>query len=187
LLVSRNEYLRDAGRPANARVALARVQSLIARQVGDTDATSADVQPVTTAAATIREPKELLSWTVPWDARAERFIYPGTRAWLVEPDREPWLSGQGARLAAVGVFGMLASIAVIAVRRGWCRDALWQWPETLAVAAGLAWWLWLTPSLMGWALIALVVLGRYGRRWSGRNRPTPDRSGRSGDGQQAVS
>ena len=33
-----------------------------------------------------------------------------------------------------------------------------QWATVACVLAGLAWWLWLEPSLLGWAIVGLSLL-----------------------------
>ena len=66
----------------------------------------------------------------------------------------------------VGAAGMAAVIllTVVAVRWGVFSMLLCRWPYLLGVVAGLAWWLWLWPSVLGWGivLVSLVASLRWG-------------------------
>ena len=65
---------------------------------------------------------------------------------------------------------VLAALLVLALawvlRRGTFRQSLARWPHAFGIVLGLAWWLWLSPSAIGLALVAaLVGLRLYG--WLG--------------------
>jgi hypothetical protein len=61
----------------------------------------------------------------------------------------------------------LAALAVLAVgwagyvfvQRGYLSAKIVEWPYALGVMAGLAWWLWCSPSLLGWVLVAVCLVG----------------------------
>ncbi len=42
------------------------------------------------------------------------------------------------------------------VRRGYLEDPRWR--PVLGLLAGIAWWLWLQPSALGWLLVAISVV-----------------------------
>jgi hypothetical protein len=73
------------------------------------------------------------------------------RGWRLPP-------GLAARLAAVVSILLLSVLAVLCIRRGDFQEVTWGWPHSVAVAAGLAWWLWLWPSYVGWLPIIVVAL-----------------------------
>lgn len=72
-------------------------------------------------------------------------------------EESPWLG----RTAAIVVFGSLAGLAVFLV----CSGTLWhcfaRWPYVFGIAAGLAWWLWLAPSILGLVIVLAVLLRQF--------------------------
>jgi hypothetical protein len=60
-----------------------------------------------------------------------------------------------------------ACILVVAGRRGILDDWSRRWPHALGVMAGVAWWLWLTPSVLGWILIIGSLLASMRPAWRG--------------------
>lgn len=56
------------------------------------------------------------------------------------------------------VCGLGLATVLLARRRLSRVDALRRWPHVLGVLVGLAWWLWLTPSILGWAIIVVSLL-----------------------------
>jgi hypothetical protein len=66
---------------------------------------------------------------------------------------DPWLY---RLLAALGCALLLPLLALGSVRRSACRFCC-RWPAAVGVAVGLAWWLWLQPSILGWLLIILTL------------------------------
>jgi hypothetical protein len=66
----------------------------------------------------------------------------------------------------------LASSAVVAAafwlaRRSEVQGVLAHWPWVPGVLAGLAWWLWLAPSVAGWVIAGASILYAYRDRWHG--------------------
>ena len=83
---------------------------------------------------------------------------------LAEPARPP------RRIAAAIGLIILTVVAVWGAR----VRSLWQmagrWPHAIATVVGLAWWLWMRPSVLGW-VIMLVSLGGWLLAWQRRRRP----------------
>jgi len=72
----------------------------------------------------------------------------------------------------LGAFALLLGVAGAGwlLHRGLLRRWFAQWPALFGVAIGLAWWLWLSPSVLGWG----IVLGSLGAALlSARRRSTP--------------
>lgn len=71
---------------------------------------------------------------------------------------------------AIGLLAIALAAAVSIGIASWppARDALWRWSHALGVLVGLAWWAWLTPSWLGWVIVAasLLLVLRKGRQES---------------------
>jgi len=82
--------------------------------------------------------------------------------------RRAQTTGLPYRLA--GATGLVAVIAlvVLALRRGTLAECFKRWPQAIGVAIGLAWWLWLSPSILGWGivLVSLAAALRSGWKYS---------------------
>jgi hypothetical protein len=48
------------------------------------------------------------------------------------------------------------------------RDALSRWPHLFGVVVGLAWWLWLAPSAVGWLIVAVFLASSLRPTWRSR-------------------
>ncbi len=59
----------------------------------------------------------------------------------------------------------LAVIARLLLLRGPIGEWFAQKPHALGVLLGLAWWLWLAPSLLGWAIVLVSILGALRFPW----------------------
>ncbi len=66
------------------------------------------------------------------------------------------------RRMAAAVLALLACLAVAGVIPGTWTDTLRHWPHAIGVVLGLAWWLWLSPSVLGLgiALVSVLAAGR---------------------------
>ncbi|HUG66705.1 MAG TPA: hypothetical protein VMM76_03070 [Pirellulaceae bacterium] len=53
-------------------------------------------------------------------------------------------------------------------RREGVRDALSRWPHLPGVVIGLAWWLWLSPSALGWLIAAVFLASSLRPAWRAR-------------------
>ncbi|HVC97376.1 MAG TPA: hypothetical protein VND64_27085 [Pirellulales bacterium] len=76
-----------------------------------------------------------------------------------------------SKAAAVVVLASLVLAIVLAIRMPW--DACRQWPQVWGVAAGIAWWLWLTPSVLGWAIVAISLWSSWRSSWRPVREPLP--------------
>ncbi len=95
-------------------------------------------------------------------------------AFLGQADRIP-LAQARPRLPAwwwhvAGALLVLAAGAIswAAARNDRVLGYLYQWPYAFAVLAGLAWWLFARPSILGWGIVILSV-------WGALRLPIPSR------------
>ena len=72
-------------------------------------------------------------------------------------------SGLLRRLAAAAAVALAMLLLVAILRNGMVVEFLRRWPFAAGVAAGLAWWLWLSPSVVGWLLILVSLAGAFRR------------------------
>jgi hypothetical protein len=71
---------------------------------------------------------------------------------------------------AAAMIGLCAAARLLA-SRGPLWEWLIQWPSFFCVLAGLAWWLWLSPSLFGWVLVAAGLLASVRSPWPAAGDP----------------
>jgi hypothetical protein len=81
---------------------------------------------------------------------------------LVVPHAEPsaWSIRFGMALAGSTIVGLFFWIG----DRRSVRAVATRWPYWIGVVVGLLWWLTLTPSLLGWAIVAVCLIGSF---WPG--------------------
>lgn len=68
-----------------------------------------------------------------------------------------------AQFAASPVVYVSAFLLVLAV--AWATGRLHRWPHFFGVLLGLAWWLWLSPSVLGLGLVAVCLLAAVRSGW----------------------
>jgi len=84
----------------------------------------------------------------PVDAIAVDYRPMEAQSWL------PRLAGCAALLIVLGV-------AAVLIRRGLVSTWFARWPYLFGVGIGLAWWLWLAPSVVGLLIVLVVLLGQF--------------------------
>jgi hypothetical protein len=72
----------------------------------------------------------------------------------------PRIDGGDFALRCIASLAVLlgAVIVWISKREMVLGDYLRSCPQVVGVLAGLAWWLWLTPSVLGWVIVALSLI-----------------------------
>jgi len=48
------------------------------------------------------------------------------------------------------------------------RDTFSRWPHLPGVVVGIAWWLWLSPSAIGWLIAAIFLASSLRPAWRSR-------------------
>jgi hypothetical protein len=69
----------------------------------------------------------------------------------------PLLPRLGSLLVVAGV----AAALVWGVRHGRLEALIFRWPHAFGVLVGLAWWLWLWPSVLGWVIVLVNVVAAF--------------------------
>ena len=79
------------------------------------------------------------------------------------------------RLLAVAGLLAVAAGGAWSLRRGWLSEWFRRWPALFGVVFGLAWWLWLSPSLLGWGMVLASLAVSVLSAWR-RSTPPPGSS-----------
>ena len=82
----------------------------------------------------------------------------------IGPERSAADSLAGRILLALACSGLIAGLFWLGQRAEF-HHAVARWPWLPGVFAGLAWWLWLSPSIAGWAIMAASVFHAYRFNW----------------------
>jgi len=81
-----------------------------------------------------------------------------------EPDTRQLLRPLITVLGLIGLFGVAFTVRRSPSIRGWVT----RWPHLAGVLVGLLWWLWLSPSFLGWLIVAICLAGAVRPLWCGR-------------------
>jgi hypothetical protein len=86
------------------------------------------------------------------------------------------------RISAALLLAFVASLGIALFMWGPLREIAVRWPYAWGVLAGIAWWLWLEPSVLGWAIVVLSAVAALRfpfRAVRDRGVAADSRSGRS--------
>lgn len=103
------------------------------------------------------------------------YVFPETVDRLEIQFQSPYHHERQTRLLAAGLLAVLVACLAFASRRKILDlEVLRRWPHAWALAVGLAWWLWLTPSVCGVLIVAATLVALLWRRvGGGRRLPVP--------------
>jgi hypothetical protein len=79
--------------------------------------------------------------------------------------------GNDSRPIAAACVALAALVLAILLWARVPRDAWRQWPAIWGVLAGVAWWLWLTPSALGWVIVAVSLVSSWRSGWQSVREP----------------
>jgi len=75
-------------------------------------------------------------------------------------------TGLWQRVAVAAALALATLLLMAASRRGVLVELVRRWPQGVIVAIGICWWLWLSPSFVGWVLVALGLLTVFRAPWA---------------------
>lgn len=111
-----------------------------------------------TALAARQQPALLWDWATNRAPGASTFVVQGESTVLKFSRHDEASRDLAIRGLAACCLLLATGLAALGIRRGWARNWGWRWPHAWAVALGLSWWLWLSPSALGWVWLALLPL-----------------------------
>jgi hypothetical protein len=88
-----------------------------------------------------------------------RGTFPGTRDRIQVHHRLEANDTTTERLAAVIVLVAIVVIAFLLLPHPLFANGIGRYPQLLGVFLGIVWWLWFAPSLLGWIIVLLSLLG----------------------------
>ncbi len=135
-----------------------REQTALAERLGTTEIL------LRAAAQPPAQPQEWFRLSAGDAHRVRRFSFAGSKTALSLEYPRARASGLPARVVAVLALVGLAAGIVWAWRRGVLQWPLKKWPAPLLAAAGILWWLFLSPGVLGWLLVGAAVLLSVGPR-----------------------
>ena len=137
-----------------------RIQAIATRQteIAERLGTTAVLAEVRRSPLVAREPSELFDTLLETDVAPARFAFPAAHRKLELRRGWPFSQGLAGRLAAAALIFGASVTAMLCIRSGRYRFPGWGWPHSIATVGGLAWWLWLRPSLVGWLPIVAVAI-----------------------------
>jgi hypothetical protein len=126
------------------------------------------VRPAGTAAV---EEREIWNLTMPDTESPVRCTLTGSGGGMLDVQESvPANSDWGVRVVACILIGAASLLVFLLALRGPLGDWLHRWPHAVGVLVGLAWWLWLTPSLLGWGIVLLSVISAIRSPWKVQRR-----------------
>lgn len=137
-----------------------RLSGAIATPLGGNSARAASVVALRDGMKWPQDTSEPEGWTY--------CLFKGDTSALTILRRERDFTGFGERLALALVICVAACLVWYLSRREVVRDAFGRWPHLPGVVAGIAWWLWLSPSFVGWLIAAVFLANSLRPAWRSR-------------------
>jgi hypothetical protein len=150
-------HVEDSQRQFRAAQALAAASARPASQTETPPpAMPADMQ----AGRVPADPAQVLRWTDSTEKSTLRLAFRGAQA-DVRVDYAAALRPVWIRLVLVSVLVVLAGLGWQLARSKVCVEFCGRWPFALTALAGMVWWLFLSPSVLGLAVLLLSAVASF--------------------------
>jgi hypothetical protein len=160
----------EEGRAAKAEVhALDEEQSRVAGRLGALP----DVGQISAAVSAADSPTQLWHWSLDRPQPIVHYLFREGVNSITLAYRSQEAGGWQNRLMIAAVLLTLMPLLVFGLRRSRAWRWLNRWPHAAGVGVGLAWWLWLSPSLLGWGIILLSIAASLRSAWKRSSAGTP--------------
>lgn len=121
------------------------------------------------------DPAELWQWSLDRRRAATRCAFSQGVSSIALRYRRAGIGGMQAALLSATVLVVLIALGVLSLRRRTLPELFKRWPGVFGVAVGLAWWLWLSPSILGWGIVLVSLMASLFSGWK-RVAPAPGSS-----------
>ena len=149
---------KEVARAKRQSDAIGQRSAKLADRLGTADA----LAPISAAQTVADGPAEILRRSPGVVQPAVQCAFEGWADSLTLDCREMGRPRLSHRLMAAAALAVLACLAAVGLACGTLTETLRRWPHATGVTLGLAWWLWLSPSVLGLgiALASVLAAGR---------------------------
>jgi len=117
------------------------------------------------------DPSELWRRSQDNPQTATRCCLPGAVGSLALTYRPAGVSRLRGGLMSATCLTALIALIVLGLRRGVLAESFKRWPSAVGVIVGLAWWLWLSPSILGWGIVLVSLASAVLSGWKRPRSP----------------
>ena len=110
-------------------------------------------------------PAELWHHSIDRQPPATRCAFPRRVASIMLSYHQVESTGLLRRLVSAAGLALAIGLIALGLKRGTPAELLRQWPHAAGVAVGLGWWLWLSPSVLGWGIVAVSLFSSLRSGW----------------------
>ena len=100
-----------------------------------------------------------------------RWAFEGEAPVIVVAYRQVECGWLARRLGSASMLAALVLLVGLALHRGLLGELFRRWPHLICVAVGLAWWLWLWPSIFGLVIVAASIASLLRSGWKPSRGP----------------
>jgi hypothetical protein len=153
----------EEGRAAKSEVhAIDEEQSKLADRLGALPT----MGQISAAVSLADSPTQLWHWSLDRPQPAVHYLFREGVSSITLAYRSQESGGWQNRLLLAVVLITLMPLLVFGLRRSPASRWWKRWPHAAGVGAGLAWWLWLSPSLLGWGIVLLSIAASLRAAWN---------------------
>ncbi|MFW6169685.1 MAG: hypothetical protein ACODAD_04280 [Planctomycetota bacterium] len=152
------DYLRGREPPPMERQA---IETLYRQQeaIGQRLNVSTSVEDFRRKTDQFPQPADLVRFIQPEGTITRHYAFSGKVPSISVLNRPPTADPQWPRALGAAIVAALSGLLWLGGRKPRLRAWLYQWPYAVGVFIGLAWWLFATPSALGWLVILASLYG----------------------------